>query len=153
MSAAVKVPVTVKVPGKRGRPKKIRDDDPPPKEPKPELKGSESPPAAKKAKPSAVKAGTKQTKIEDFAGGKGKTSQNGNTPVHKAKAQTPSNKDVKKKAQLPASPLLKVVTPPAPGRGRKRKSEQESAGSGKKDDRPSPAVVKRLKPPTLREDL
>ncbi|XP_055894308.1 sister chromatid cohesion protein PDS5 homolog A-B-like isoform X1 [Biomphalaria glabrata] len=153
MSAAVKVPVTVKVPGKRGRPKKIRDDDPPPKEPKPELKGSESPPAAKKAKPSAVKAGTKQTKIEDFAGGKGKNSQNGNTPVHKAKAQTPSNKDVKKKAQLPASPLLKVVTPPAPGRGRKRKSEQESVGSGKKDDRPSPAVVKRLKPPTLREDF
>ncbi|KAH9494579.1 Sister chromatid cohesion protein PDS5 B [Bulinus truncatus] len=118
----------VKVPGKRGRPRKIKDDAP--KQEEQRTEDEESPQPAKKSKLAAMKAGTKQTKIEDFTAAKGKAATSSTSSLNGSSPGT------------------------RPARGRKRHSEANELGaSAKGDDRPSPAVVKRLKPPTLREDF
>lgn len=112
---------------------------------------SKSPPA---------KAGTKQTKLDDFSisKGKGAGKASGKAEVNGASNKTGLKTSAQtSKSWASSTSVLKVVTPPAPSRPRKRGTESEnsalSSPDGKTDDRPSPAVVKRLKPPTLREDL
>ncbi|XP_012945070.1 sister chromatid cohesion protein PDS5 homolog A-B isoform X1 [Aplysia californica] len=119
----------------------------------------ESPPP----KPVVMKPGTKQTKMDDFGSGKGKANAkaakaavNGASAKANAKGKSsqpaPEAKAVVKRAASPATPHKALVTPP---RTKKRAAESDdSASSDKKGDSyPSPAVVRRLKPPTLREDF
>ncbi|XP_059168056.1 sister chromatid cohesion protein PDS5 homolog A-B-like isoform X2 [Physella acuta] len=118
------------------------------KEPDEEEAEEEESPPAKRAKSPPAKAGTKQTKMEDFA----KSRPRGRPPNSANKtpnAQT-NAKATKRKLQ---SPILKVVTSPTPSKIRKRDAENNGSAEKKGDDRPSPAVVRRLKPPTLREDF
>lgn len=145
-----KVPEVPKIPKKRGRKPKVRVEAEVKEEVDQEVESTS-------AKSQPVKARTKQTRMEDFTSSKhgpvaASTPLNGNANkgVQGAKVRVPGEKVASKKNQ---SPLLKVITPGV-SRGRKREAESDdSMTSSKGDDRPSPAVVRRLKPPTLREDL
>ncbi|BFZ14836.1 hypothetical protein BsWGS_17875 [Bradybaena similaris] len=121
-----------------------------------------------RAKSPPPKPGTKQTKIDDFNTSKGRTK---GTVSAKAAVNGASSKALSKgtvqsakvrsvpgaKVRSHLTTVLKLTTPPPPVKSKKRAADSDSPGLSsperKGDDRPSPAVVKRLKPPTLREDI
>jgi len=124
---------------------------------------------AARTKSAPVKAGTKQTRIEDFS----PTARKNNTPSSKTNAKVngaaakgrskksavpdPTKAVVKRRTSPNSNPKAAGVTTP---RGKKRpagdsESEPPTPERKRREDKefpPSPAVVRRLKPPTLRED-
>ena len=130
------------------------EQQPPPKQQKQQKQTSRS-------KPQPAKAGVRQTKMEDFSpkgrGGGGKTLNGGSTKgavTGKSAAQKGSGRG---SSSQTAVVKRFVASPPAvsPNRSRTMGAESDDSMSSSKggDDRPSPAVVRRLKPPMLRENM
>lgn len=122
-------------------------------------------PKQKQTKPSPGRpklqaSGVKQTKIDDFSSkGRGKALNGGSTNKQLAAVtKTMSPRGRGRGAASPGAVVKRLVTsPPAvsPGRSRMLGAESDDSMSSSKggDDRPSPAVVRRLKPPMLRENM
>jgi len=130
-------------PGSKNKVKKEDDED---------EEHQESP-----AKSVTPKAGTKQTKIDDFNSNKQKKTEKLKVAINGTKAKNKpaktSKNDASTKAVVPKT-KKNSISPSTPG---KRKSFEHESPERKKSkgqvDSDSPAVVRRLKPPTLREDI
>ncbi|GFO14485.1 hypothetical protein PoB_004099000 [Plakobranchus ocellatus] len=123
----------------------------PPKQQKPQAR----------SKPQATKSSVKQTKIDDFSPkgrGAGKTLNGASSAKSLAVVNTKTAAKIASGGRGAASqgPAVKrfVTSPPAvsPNRSKIQGGESDDSSKGG-DDRRSPAVVRRLKPPMLRENM
>ncbi|KAK3738251.1 hypothetical protein RRG08_039662 [Elysia crispata] len=133
-------------------------------EPQPAPRQQKQQKMAARSKQQLGKIGVKQTKMDDFSpkgrgSGGGKTLNGASSTRQMAAVTKTSSQKGAGRGLASHTAVVKrfVTSPPAvsPSRSRMLGAESDDSMSSSKggDDRPSPAVVRRLKPPMLRENM
>ncbi|RUS75629.1 hypothetical protein EGW08_016622, partial [Elysia chlorotica] len=131
-------------------------------DPQPAPKQQKQQKVAARSKQQPAKTGVRQTKMEDFSpkgrGGGGKALNGASSTVAATTAKTSAQKGAGRGQSSQAAVVKRFGTSPtavSPNRSRMLGAESDDSMSSSKggDDRPSPAVVRRLKPPMLRENI